>query len=61
MTSEPEMPHPLPELLPIPVTCVFNPTDASDGVLDADGDGYTNVEEFLNGTSPINGTFPNYP
>jgi len=27
--------------------------DASDGRFDPDGDGYTNVEEFLNGTSPI--------
>lgn len=26
--------------------------DASDGSSDADGDGYTNVEEFLNGTDP---------
>jgi pectate lyase len=30
----------------------LNPEDASDGDLDADGDGYTNVEEYLNGTSP---------
>ena len=28
----------------------LNPHDASDGPKDADGDGYTNVEEFLNGT-----------
>ncbi len=27
--------------------------DAADGNQDADGDGYTNVEEFLNGTPPI--------
>ena len=27
----------------------FNPNDVSDGNGDADGDGYTNVEEFLNG------------
>jgi pectate lyase len=27
--------------------------DASDGRLDPDRDGYTNVEEFLNGTSPV--------
>lgn len=30
----------------------FNPGDSSDGTADADGDGYTNVEEFLNGTTP---------
>lgn len=30
----------------------FNPNDASDGSLDADKDGYTNVEEFLNNTIP---------
>jgi pectate lyase len=30
----------------------FNPADASDGPLDADGDGYTNLEEFLNATAP---------
>jgi hypothetical protein len=30
----------------------FNPADASDGRQDADGDGYTNLEEYLNGTSP---------
>ena len=30
----------------------FNPNDASDGPKDADGDGYTNVEEFLNETDP---------
>jgi len=27
----------------------FNPNDPSDGPADADGDGYTNVEEYLNG------------
>jgi len=27
----------------------FNIEDSSDGILDADGDGYTNLEEFLNG------------
>jgi hypothetical protein len=26
----------------------FDPSNASDGPLDADGDGYTNVEEYLN-------------
>jgi len=31
----------------------FNPVDPSDGSTDADGDGYTNVEEFLNGTDPL--------
>ncbi len=30
----------------------LNPHDASDGAQDADKDGYTNVEEFLNGTNP---------
>lgn len=30
----------------------LNPVDAGDGNRDADGDGYTNVEEFLNGTDP---------
>ena len=30
----------------------LNPTDASDGAQDADGDGYTNLEEYLNGTDP---------
>ncbi len=30
----------------------LNPEDASDGSTDSDGDGYTNVEEFLNGTNP---------
>jgi pectate lyase len=30
----------------------FNPNDASDGPQDADGDGYTNLEEFLNSTEP---------
>ena len=33
----------------------FDPNDASDGTDDTDGDGYTNVEEFLNGTAP---TYP---
>jgi pectate lyase len=32
----------------------LDPRDASDGAQDLDGDGYTNVEEFLNGTSPRN-------
>lgn len=30
----------------------LNPNDPADGPLDADGDGYTNVEEYLNGTNP---------
>jgi pectate lyase len=30
----------------------FNPTDPADGPADANGNGYTNVEEFLNGTHP---------
>ncbi len=30
----------------------FNPSSASDGPTDRDGDGYTNAEEFLNGTQP---------
>jgi hypothetical protein len=30
----------------------FDPTDSRDGPQDADGDGYTNVEEFLNATDP---------
>jgi pectate lyase len=31
----------------------FNPVDPLDGSKDADGDGYTNFEEFLNGTNPL--------
>ena len=30
----------------------LNPADAMDGNLDSDLDGYTNVEEYLNGTNP---------
>jgi hypothetical protein len=30
----------------------LNPNDTSDGSSDADGDGYTNVEEYLNQTDP---------
>lgn len=30
----------------------LNPAEAGDGSTDVDGDGYTNVEEYLNGTSP---------
>jgi hypothetical protein len=34
----------------------FDKNDASDSNQDADDDGYTNVEEFLNGTPPITGS-----
>ena len=30
----------------------LNPQDSSDGSIDSDGDGYTNIEEFINGTNP---------
>ena len=30
----------------------LDPNDPSDGAKDADKDGYTNVEEYLNGTDP---------
>ena len=30
----------------------LDPASASDNQLDSDGDGYTNIEEFLNGTDP---------
>ena len=30
----------------------LNPNDPSDGATDKDGDGYTNIEEWLNGTDP---------
>jgi hypothetical protein len=30
----------------------FDPNRADDGPLDTDGDGYTNIEEYLNGTNP---------
>ena len=30
----------------------LDPNDPSDAAMDADGDGYTNVEEYLNGSSP---------
>jgi len=30
----------------------LDPAKASDGSIDSDGDGYTNVEEYLNGTDP---------
>lgn len=39
----------------------FDPTDAADGNGDCDGDGYTNVEEFLNGSGPCPGDDPATP
>jgi len=36
----------------------FNRLNLADGSQDADGDGYTNVEEYLNGTFPIPPTLP---
>ena len=33
----------------------FDPSDPSDNNADQDGDGYTNIEEFLNDTDPRNG------
>jgi hypothetical protein len=30
----------------------FDPTDTADASGDADGDGYTNLEEYLNGSVP---------
>ena len=30
----------------------FNKADSTDGSQDSDGDGYTNLEVFLNGTNP---------
>ncbi len=30
----------------------FDPSNPADGLLDADGDGYSNLEEFVNGTDP---------
>ena len=35
----------------------FNPNNPSDGPADADEDGYSNVEEYLNGTDPTAGSF----
>jgi hypothetical protein len=32
----------------------LNPSDPTDGPMDADGDGYTNIEEYLNATNPMN-------
>ena len=31
----------------------LDPKNPKDGAMDADGDGYTNVEEYLNGTNPL--------
>ena len=31
----------------------FNPNDPSDANQNANGNGYTNIEEFLNGTDPL--------
>jgi pectate lyase len=39
----------------------FSPTNAADGAQDADGDGYTNLEEFLNGTNPKGSIVPASP
>ena len=30
----------------------LNPKDPADAAKDLDGDGYTNIEEFINGTDP---------
>jgi hypothetical protein len=30
----------------------LRPNNPTDGAVDSDSDGYTNVEEFLNGTNP---------
>jgi len=31
----------------------FDPENSQDGSMDFDNDGYTNIEEYLNGTNPI--------
>jgi len=36
----------------------LNPNSPSDNIGDDDGDGYTNVEEFLNGTHPKQSNSP---
>jgi hypothetical protein len=30
----------------------LNPTSAADGTVDRDGDGYTNLEDYLNSLAP---------
>lgn len=35
------------------MTYGFDPKDASDGIQDIDKDGYTNLEEYLNGSNPL--------
>jgi hypothetical protein len=37
-----------------PAAAAFDPTDPADGMRDADGDGLSNMEEFLRGTDPSN-------
>src|SRR5581483_11331142 len=37
----------------------LNPNDPSDAALDSDGDGVSNLQEYLNGTNP-KGTFKRY-
>jgi hypothetical protein len=39
----------------------LNPDDPADGPADTDGDGYTNLEAFLNGSSPGGGQIPTPP
>jgi hypothetical protein len=39
----------------------LNAHDAADGAKDEDGDGYTNLEEFLNGTDPLHARDANSP
>lgn len=34
----------------------LNPNDASDATIDSDNDGYTNIEEYINGTDPKKAT-----
>jgi hypothetical protein len=36
----------------------LNPNDPSDAMKDSDGDGYTNIEEYVNNTDPVGGTLP---
>jgi hypothetical protein len=39
----------------------FNQNNGSDGSQDADGDGWTNLEEYLNNTNPGSGGVPLSP